>query len=48
MTRGGHSPPLAQLLAQVLHLIENIEELDDVVQVDSNLELSEEALAQLG
>ena len=33
---------------QVLHLIENIEELDDVVQVDSNLELSEEALAQLG
>jgi YebC/PmpR family DNA-binding regulatory protein len=33
---------------QVLNLIENIEELDDVVQVDSNLELSEEALAQLG
>ncbi|MCU0510061.1 MAG: YebC/PmpR family DNA-binding transcriptional regulator [Anaerolineae bacterium] len=33
---------------QVLNLIEHIEELDDVVQVDSNLELSEEALAQLG
>jgi YebC/PmpR family DNA-binding regulatory protein len=33
---------------QVLHLIENIEELDDVVQVDSNLELSEEVLEQLG
>jgi YebC/PmpR family DNA-binding regulatory protein len=32
---------------QVLNLIERIEELDDVVQVDSNLELSEEALAQL-
>jgi YebC/PmpR family DNA-binding regulatory protein len=33
---------------QVLNLIENIEELDDVVQVDSNLELTEETLAQLG
>jgi YebC/PmpR family DNA-binding regulatory protein len=33
---------------QVLNLIEHLEELDDVVQVDSNLELSEEALAQLG
>jgi YebC/PmpR family DNA-binding regulatory protein len=33
---------------QVLNLIENIEDLDDVVQVDSNLEMSEEVLAQLG
>jgi len=33
---------------QVLSLIEAIEELDDVVKVDSNLEISEEALEQLG
>ncbi len=33
---------------QVLNLIEAIEELDDVVKVNSNLEISEEALAQLG
>jgi YebC/PmpR family DNA-binding regulatory protein len=33
---------------QVLNLVEAIEELDDVVKVDSNLEISEEALAQLG
>ncbi len=33
---------------QVLNLVETIEELDDVVKVDSNLEISEEALAQLG
>jgi YebC/PmpR family DNA-binding regulatory protein len=32
---------------QVLNLVETIEELDDVVKVDSNLEISEEALAQL-
>jgi hypothetical protein len=32
----------------VLNLVEAIEELDDVVKVDSNLEISEEALAQLG
>ena len=32
---------------QVLILVETIEELDDVVKVDSNLEISEEALAQL-
>lgn len=32
---------------QVLNLIETIEELDDVVKVDSNLEISEEVLAQL-
>ena len=33
---------------QVLNLIEAIEDLDDVVTVNSNLEISEEALAQLG
>jgi YebC/PmpR family DNA-binding regulatory protein len=33
---------------QVLNLIEAIEDLDDVVKVNSNLEISEEALAQLG
>ena len=33
---------------QVLNLVEHIEELDDVVQVDSNLELTEEVLEQLG
>lgn len=33
---------------QVLNLIETIDDLDDVVKVDSNLEISEEALAQLG
>lgn len=33
---------------QVLNLIEALEEIDDVVKVDSNLEISEEALAQLG
>ncbi len=33
---------------QVLNLIENLEELDDVVKVDSNLEISEEALEQMG
>jgi YebC/PmpR family DNA-binding regulatory protein len=33
---------------QVLNLVEAIEELDDVVKVNSNLEISEEALAQLG
>jgi len=33
---------------QVLNLVETIEEFDDVVQVDSNLELSEEVLEQLG
>ncbi|MGE5602980.1 MAG: YebC/PmpR family DNA-binding transcriptional regulator [Nitrososphaerales archaeon] len=32
---------------QVLNLIENLEELDDVFKVDSNLEISEEALAQM-
>ncbi len=32
---------------QVLNLVETIDELDDVVTVDSNLEISEEALAQL-
>ena len=32
---------------QVLNLVETIEELDDVVQVDSNLEISEEVLAQM-
>jgi YebC/PmpR family DNA-binding regulatory protein len=33
---------------QVLNLIETLEELDDVVKVDSNLEISEEALEQMG
>jgi len=33
---------------QLLNLIEAIDDLDDVVKVDSNLEISEEALAQLG
>ncbi len=33
---------------QVLNLVEAIEELDDVVKVDSNLEISEEALEQMG
>ena len=33
---------------QLLNLIETIDDLDDVVKVDSNLEISEEALAQLG
>ncbi len=33
---------------QLLNLIETIEDLDDVVKVHSNLEISEEALAQLG
>jgi YebC/PmpR family DNA-binding regulatory protein len=33
---------------QVLNLIEAIEDLDDVVKVDSNLEITEEALEQLG
>ncbi len=32
---------------QVLNLVEALEELDDVFKVDSNLEISEEALAQL-
>jgi transcriptional/translational regulatory protein YebC/TACO1 len=39
-------PPADTL--QVLNLIETIEELDDVVKVNSNLEISEEALEQLG
>jgi hypothetical protein len=33
---------------QVMNLVESIEELDDVVKVDSNLEISEEALEQMG
>ena len=33
---------------QVLNLLETLEDLDDVVKVDSNLEISEEALEQLG
>lgn len=33
---------------QVMNLVEAIEELDDVVKVDSNLEISEEALEQMG
>jgi YebC/PmpR family DNA-binding regulatory protein len=32
---------------QVMHLIESLEELDDVARVHSNLEISEEALAAL-
>jgi YebC/PmpR family DNA-binding regulatory protein len=32
---------------QVMHLIESVEELDDVTKVYSNLEISEEALAEL-
>jgi transcriptional/translational regulatory protein YebC/TACO1 len=32
---------------QVMHLIETLEELDDVARVHSNLEISEEALAAL-
>jgi transcriptional/translational regulatory protein YebC/TACO1 len=32
---------------QVMHLIEALEELDDVAKVHSNLEISEEALAAL-
>jgi YebC/PmpR family DNA-binding regulatory protein len=38
-------PPADTL--QVMNLIENLEELDDVTKVYSNLEISEEALAQL-
>ena len=33
---------------QVMNLIETLEELDDVSKVYSNLEISEEALAQMG
>ena len=32
---------------QVMNLVENLEDLDDVAKVYSNLEISEEALAQM-
>ena len=32
---------------QVMNLIENVEDLDDVAKVYSNLEISEEALAKI-